>query len=84
MRLQTDDYSCGPVAIYNAYYYKYNCFPNITLKKLCNRCLTNEQTGTERWYMNQIRKRWDINNSKLEIVKRVFANNVETDQKPQV
>ena len=52
MRLQTNDYSCGPVAIYNAYCYKYNCFPNISLKKLCNRCLTNEQTGTERWNMN--------------------------------
>ena len=26
----------------------------------------------------------ESNNSKLEIVKRVFANNVETDQKPQV
>ena len=52
MRLQPNDYSCGPIAILNAYYYKYKCFPNISLKKLCNRCLTNEEIGTERWNMN--------------------------------
>ena len=53
MRFQPNDYSCGPIAICNAYYYRYKCFPSVSLRKLCSRCLTNEETGTKRWNMDE-------------------------------
>jgi len=50
MKLQTDDFSCGPVAIINAYYYKHSEYPkNITIKRLTHICETNQEYGTYRW-----------------------------------
>lgn len=51
-RLQCDDYSCGPVALINAYKYIYGEFPKITLRKLLNECETDPiKDGTHRWNM---------------------------------
>ena len=47
-RTQTDDFSCGPVAVINAYRYINNKFPKTTLNRLRYICKTNEYYGTER------------------------------------
>ncbi len=50
--LQRDDYSCGPIAILNAYIWKYGKFTSkISFRKLRNLCKTNAKRGTERWNM---------------------------------
>ena len=46
---------------------KHNIPISTSIKVLRHFNLTPSLNLTERWYMNQIRKRWDINNSKLEI-----------------
>jgi len=49
MRIQYNDYSCGPIALYNAYFHKYGKYPNISLRTICKKCLTNDEWGTMRW-----------------------------------
>ena len=50
MKLQTDDFSCGPVALINAYYNKHSEYPkNMSIKRLNNICETNQEYGTYRW-----------------------------------
>jgi hypothetical protein len=49
-KLQKDDYSCGPIALMNAYKYVYNIFPKISLRKLLKECKTDPiNYGTYRW-----------------------------------
>jgi len=49
MNTQGKDYNCGPVALKNAYVYKYGHFPQTTLNRLSHECNTNDIYGTERW-----------------------------------
>ena len=49
MKLQWDEYSCGPVAICNAYFHRYGRYPNISIRRMCMKCSTTEEDGTERW-----------------------------------
>ena len=53
MKLQTDDYSCGPIALQNAYYYLNGNYPKVTIKKLCERCSTTYEFGTWRWDLHK-------------------------------
>ena len=67
MKLQQDDYSCGPVAIINAYFYQQKKYPPISTNKLKHECITNEVYGTHRWDMT--------NNSILSLAKPVYDIN---------
>ena len=49
MKLQWNDYSCGPIAIHNAYFHRYGKYPNISVTKTCSKCSTTKEDGTERW-----------------------------------
>ena len=49
--LQTDSYTCGPVAIINADIWK-NGSSGIDVTDLSKKCGTNELRGTERWDLN--------------------------------
>ena len=53
MKLQTDDYSCGPVALQNAYYHLYGKYPSVTIKKLCSKCSTTYEFGNWRWDLHK-------------------------------
>lgn len=50
MKLQTDDYSCGPISLINAFIYSEEKYPPISTCKLKHECSTSEY-GTERWNM---------------------------------
>lgn len=60
--IQYDDYSCGPVALINAYYclygkYPFNCaiykHPSKAIRKLREECSTDKIDGTRRWNISK-------------------------------
>jgi len=54
MKLQLDDYSCGPVALQNAYFHIHGEYPRVTIKKLCETCSTTYEFGTWRWDLHRM------------------------------
>ena len=64
MKLQTDDYSCGPIALINAYIYLHGKYPRISTRTLTIECLTTEN-GTNRW---------DLDNNSILILKKPTYN----------
>jgi hypothetical protein len=48
MKLQTNDYQCGPIALVNAYIHKNKKHPPISTRRISHECSTTEM-GTERW-----------------------------------
>ena len=48
MKLQTDDYQCGPIALINAYIYLNKKHPPISTRRIAHEISTTEN-GTDRW-----------------------------------
>jgi hypothetical protein len=53
MKLQTNDYTCGPVSLINAYYDKNKKYPRVTTRSLSYQCNTTESIGTYRWNLKK-------------------------------
>ena len=53
MKLQLDDYSCGPIALQNAYFHLHGEYPKVSIKKLCETCSTTYEFGTWRWDLHK-------------------------------
>lgn len=64
MRRQYRDNDCGPNALINAYFYLYNHYPKISTSKLMLECNTNEEIGTEPYFIE--------NNSLIKLDKPIF------------